>query len=157
MAKRIVLSGVTRGLGRALVPLFTSAKHSVFGCGRTPSAVDELAKKYAAPHQFLALDVRDSAAVTAWANDILRTAGPPDLLIANAAIMHHPAPLWTIPAAAFDDIIDVNIKGVANLIRAFVPAMVARKHGVIVTLSSGWGRSTSPEVAPYCATKYAIE
>src|SRR5262249_29938228 len=39
----------------------------------------------------------------------------------------------------------------------FVPAMVKRKSGVIVNLSSGWGRSTAPEVAPYCASKYAIE
>jgi len=38
-----------------------------------------------------------------------------------------------------------------------VPAMVERKAGVIVNLSSGWGRGTSPEVAPYCASKYAIE
>jgi NAD(P)-dependent dehydrogenase (short-subunit alcohol dehydrogenase family) len=35
--------------------------------------------------------------------------------------------------------------------------MVERNHGVIVNFSSGWGRSTSPEVAPYCATKWAIE
>ena len=51
----------------------------------------------------------------------------------------------------------MNIKGVANVIRAFVPAMVEAKRGVIVNLSSGWGRSTSPEVAPYCASKWAIE
>jgi len=38
-----------------------------------------------------------------------------------------------------------------------VPAMVSRKSGVIVNLSSGWGRSTAPEVDPYCASKYAIE
>ena len=43
------------------------------------------------------------------------------------------------------------------MIRAFVPAMVKRGSGVIVNFSSGWGRSTSPEVAPYCATKYAVE
>jgi NAD(P)-dependent dehydrogenase (short-subunit alcohol dehydrogenase family) len=54
-------------------------------------------------------------------------------------------------------VVDVNIKGVANLIRAYAPAMVQRRSGVIVNLSSGWGRSTSPDVAPYCATKYAIE
>jgi len=46
---------------------------------------------------------------------------------------------------------------VVNVIRRFVPAMVERGTGVIVNLSSGWGRSTSPEVAPYCASKYAIE
>ena len=53
--------------------------------------------------------------------------------------------------------IDVNIKGVANVIRHFVPAMIENGSGVIVNFSSGWGRSTSPEIAPYCATKWAIE
>ena len=62
-----------------------------------------------------------------------------------------------MPAAEFNKLVDVNIKGVANVIRQFVPAMVARGQGVIVNLSSGWGRSTSAEVAPYCASKFAIE
>ena len=53
--------------------------------------------------------------------------------------------------------IDVNIKGMANTIRAFAPAMIERQSGVIVNFSSGWGRSTDPYVAPYCATKWAIE
>jgi NAD(P)-dependent dehydrogenase (short-subunit alcohol dehydrogenase family) len=51
----------------------------------------------------------------------------------------------------------VNINGVANVIRHFVPAMIQRGSGVIANFSSGWGHSTSPEVAPYCATKFAIE
>jgi NAD(P)-dependent dehydrogenase (short-subunit alcohol dehydrogenase family) len=46
---------------------------------------------------------------------------------------------------------------VVNVIRHFVPAMVSRRSGVIVNFSSGWGRSTDAEVAPYCATKWAIE
>lgn len=54
-------------------------------------------------------------------------------------------------------LIDVNIKGTANVIRHVVPVMMKRKQGIIVNLSSGWGRSTSPEVAPYCASKWAIE
>ncbi|MEJ1971635.1 MAG: SDR family NAD(P)-dependent oxidoreductase [Lacunisphaera sp.] len=58
--------------------------------------------------------------------------------------MNTPAPLWRVPAAEFNKLIDVNIKGVAAVIRHFVPAMVERKSGVIVNLSSGWGRSTSP-------------
>ena len=41
--------------------------------------------------------------------------------------------------------------------RHFLPAMVSIKKGIIVNFSSGWGRSTSPEVAPYCASKWAIE
>jgi len=88
---------------------------------------------------------------------VLAKLGPPDLLINNAALMNTPAPLWEADGAEFDGMIDVNVKGVFYVIKAFVPAMVERGTGVIVNLSSGWGRSTAPGVAPYCATKYAIE
>jgi NAD(P)-dependent dehydrogenase (short-subunit alcohol dehydrogenase family) len=62
-----------------------------------------------------------------------------------------------VSGEVFDRVIDVNIKGVANVLRHFVPALVARKSGVIVTISSGLGRSTMANFAPYCATKWAIE
>jgi len=156
-SKVIVITGATRGLGRALVAQFAAAGHTVAGCGRSPAHVAELTAAYSAPHLFTALDVRDADAVARWAKTVTAKVGPPDLLINNAALMNTPAPLWDVPREEFDAMIDVNIKGVANTIRAFVPAMVARQAGVVVNLSSGWGRSTSPEVAPYCATKYAIE
>jgi NAD(P)-dependent dehydrogenase (short-subunit alcohol dehydrogenase family) len=62
-----------------------------------------------------------------------------------------------VPVDEFAWLIDVNIKGVFHVLRHFLPAMVARGEGTIVNFSSGWGRSTSPEVAPYCATKFAVE
>ena len=74
--------------------------------------------------------------------------GVPDLLLNNAALINRNAPLWQVPADEFDRVVDVNIKGVANVIRHFVPAMIEARRGVIVNFSSGWGRSTSPEVAP---------
>src|SRR5205823_8191200 len=67
------------------------------------------------------------------------------------------ARLWGVPAEEFSQVIDANIKGTANVIRHFAPAMVSKKKGVIVNFSSTWGRVTSPEVAPYCATKFAVE
>ena len=73
------------------------------------------------------------------------------------AVINQTAPLWKISAGEFQAVINVNIAGTANVIRHFVPAMVDRQQGIIVNFSSGWGRSTSPNVAPYCATKYAIE
>jgi NAD(P)-dependent dehydrogenase (short-subunit alcohol dehydrogenase family) len=155
--KVIVLTGATRGLGRALVPRFAAAGHTVLGCGRSAQHVAELRRAFPAPHDFAAVDVADNEQVRAWAGCLLAHYGPPDLLINNAALMNAPAPLWQVPAAEFDALVDVNIKGVANVIRQFVPAMVSRNAGVVVNLSSGWGRSTSPEVAPYCATKWAIE
>jgi NAD(P)-dependent dehydrogenase (short-subunit alcohol dehydrogenase family) len=157
MGKIIVITGATRGLGRALVPHFIQAGHTVAGCGRSAELVVELGRQFSAPHLFDAIDVTDAGALDGWAKDVLANLGPPDLLVNNAAVMNSLAPLWAVPAQEFDRVIDVNVKGVANSIRAFVPAMFARKAGVIVNLSSGWGRSTSPEVAPYCASKYAVE
>jgi NAD(P)-dependent dehydrogenase (short-subunit alcohol dehydrogenase family) len=157
MRRVIVLTGATRGLGRALVAAFSVAGHTVVGCGRSAERIAELRHSLPPPHRFDAVDVSDPIAVAEWAANVLSTIGPPDLLINNAALMNHPAPLWEVPADEFAALMDVNVRGVFNVIKGFVPAMVARKSGVIVNLSSGWGRSTSPEVAPYCATKYAVE
>jgi NAD(P)-dependent dehydrogenase (short-subunit alcohol dehydrogenase family) len=156
-SKLIVLTGCTRGLGRAMVDGFAAAGHTVAGCGRSAKDIAALAECYGAPHAFSALDVTRDADVAAWARTILKSHGAPDLLVNNAALMNPTAPLWEISEKDFGDVIDVNIKGVANTIRHFAPAMIANKSGVIVNFSSGWGRSTSAEVAPYCATKWAIE
>jgi NAD(P)-dependent dehydrogenase (short-subunit alcohol dehydrogenase family) len=158
MSKLIVLTGATRGLGRALVPHFVAAGHTVYGCGTSEKHVLEMAKLFPTSATFSAIDVTDAKAVDGWAKGIMMMEErPPDLLVNNAAVMNAPAVLWEVPAEEFDRLMDVNVKGIANVIRAFVPAMVARASGVIVNLSSGWGRSTSPEVAPYCASKYAVE
>ena len=153
----IVLTGITRGLGRALARGFAAVGHIVIGCGRTSERVSALRDELCGDHQFDAVDVTSDRQVAEWAGAVLDRFGPPDLLINNAAIINANACLWDVPAAEFSDVVDVNIKGVANVIRHFVPAMVERKRGVIVNFSSGWGRSTSPEVAPYCATKWAVE
>ena len=153
---KILITGVTRGLGRALADWYIANGHTVIGCGRSVEILD-LRFTYSAPHDFTVVDVAEENRVALWSEKILAVHGAPDVLINNAALMNQPAPLWKVPANEFNKLIDVNIKGVANVIRHFVPAMIAAKKGVIVNLSSGWGRSTSPEVAPYCASKFAIE
>jgi len=154
---KIVLTGATRGLGRALAEEFIRLGHTVLGCGRSGEAIFDLRMAYQEPHDFSVVDVALDNKVALWAAKILENDTPPDLLINNAGVMNRPAPLWEIEDRDFTKVTDVNIRGVANVIRHFVPAMVARKKGVIVNLSSGWGRSVSPQVAPYCASKFAIE
>lgn len=156
MPKTILITGVTRGLGRALAEWYIAHGHTVIGCGRSAEILN-LRFTHPAPHDFTSVDVTEENKVALWAEHVLARHGAPDLLINNAAVVNTPAPLWKVPAGEFNRLIDVNIKGVANVIRHFVPAMVARKTGVIVNLSSGWGRGTSPEVAPYCASKFALE
>lgn len=154
----IVITGVTRGLGRSMAEGFIRLGHTVLGCGRSAVAVDELNVMYGdKDHRFDVVDVANDSAVQEWARRSLDRAGSPDLLINNAALVNQNAPLWQVPAGEFSAVIDVNIKGVASVIRHFTPAMIARGKGVIVNFSSGWGRSVDSEVAPYCATKWAIE
>lgn len=157
MAKNILITGVSRGLGRAMTEEFIRLGHTVIGCGRSAQAMVRLKEQFPSPHDFAAVDVSSDDQVTAWANRVLKSYGPPDLLLNNAALIARNAPLWAVPASEFSDVIDVNIKGVANVIRHFVPAMVERGVGIIVNFSSGWGRSADAEVAAYCATKWAIE
>lgn len=102
-------------------------------------------------------DVTSIADVTALAGEILGAAGPPDVLLNDAAVINRNAPLWEVPPEDFSRVIDVNLKGIHLILRAVLPAMIARGSGVIVNFSSGWGRSTSPEVAPYCCTKWGVE
>ena len=156
-AKRIVITGASRGLGRALANEFAEQGHRVCGCARSREAIDALRRAWPAPHQFDVVDVADSAQVDAWAHKVLAEFGTPDLLLNNAAIINPNAPLWETSPAHFDNVIDVNVKGIYLIVRAFVPAMIERGSGVVVNFSSGWGRSTSPEVAPYCASKWAVE
>jgi NAD(P)-dependent dehydrogenase (short-subunit alcohol dehydrogenase family) len=156
-ARKILLTGVTRGLGLAMAEAFVAGGHTVWGCGRNAGQIAALGQRWSAPHRFAVVDVGDDAQVASWARETLAAGGPPDLLINNAALINDNAPLWKVSAPDFDRLLRVNISGTANVIRHFVPAMIARGAGVIVNFSSGWGRSTSAEVAPYCATKWAIE
>jgi len=155
--RTIVITGVTRGLGRALAERFIEQGHTVAGCGRSAALISGLQSQFGVPHDFAAVDVARDDEVRAWAERVLERIGPPDLLLNNAAVINENQPLWEVPAAEFDRVMQVNVSGVANCLRWFLPAMLARQSGVIVNLSSGWGRSTSAEVAPYCATKWAIE
>ncbi len=153
----VLITGATRGLGRAMVEEFIRAGHTVVGCGRNERAVKSLQQEFGEPHEFYAVDVSSDTAVKSWASVVLVKYGPPDLLINNAGVINRNAPLWELDAREFDEVMQVNVRGVANVIRHFVPAMRARKRGIIVNFSSGWGRSVDAEVAPYCASKWAVE
>ncbi len=156
-SRLIVLTGATRGLGRALAREFIRLGQTVAGCGRSSEAIAELRRQHGPPHDFQVVDVAGEEAARVWAARVIERHGPPDLLLNNAALINRSAPLWQLSAGEFDRVVDVNLKGVANVIRHFAPAMIAQRKGVIVNFSSGWGRSADAGVAPYCATKWGIE
>lgn len=131
--------------------------HTVVGCGRIHEEVKQMRERIGPPHDFYEVDVGSDEEVKSWASLLLNSHGPPDLLLNNAGIINRSANLWEVSGREFADVVNVNLCGVANVIRHFVPDMVKHRRGVIVNFSSGWGRTTNAEVAPYCATKWALE
>jgi NAD(P)-dependent dehydrogenase (short-subunit alcohol dehydrogenase family) len=155
--RHILVTGVSRGLGRALVDGLAQRGHIIAGCARDASQISQLSHELGTPHVFSVVDVAQATQVDQWAQHLLSEWGTPELLLNNAALINSNAPLWEVDAEEFSQLIDVNIKGVVHVIRAFLPAMIAAGRGVVVNFSSGWGRSAAAEVAPYCASKWAIE
>jgi NAD(P)-dependent dehydrogenase (short-subunit alcohol dehydrogenase family) len=156
-SQHVVITGATRGLGRALAAEFIRQGHIVAGCGRTVERIRELRTAFGPPHTFHRVDVADDLEVGVWAKRVIQAGGAPDLLLNNAALINRNAPLWEVPADEFSKVVEVNLKGVVNVIRHFLPPMIRRGAGVVINFSSGWGRVTDAGVAPYCATKWAIE
>lgn len=154
---KILITGVSRGLGRALCHEFDKQGHELSGCASNQNDIDSLQEALGATHRFSAVDLTDDDAVQSWISKLVTDWAVPDLVINNAGVINRNAPLWEVPLAEFENVIDVNITGVFSVIRHVLPAMIARKSGVIANLSSGWGRSVSADVAPYCASKWAIE
>ena len=157
MSSTIVITGVTRGLGRALTEQLSLMGHTVIGCGRDKDIVNNLSKSLKENTDFKALDISDHDMVRFWASEVLEKFDVPDYLINNAAVINKNATLWKVPFHEFSELIDINVKGTYNIIKSFLPKMIKCKKGTIVNFSSGWGRTTSPQVAPYCSSKWAIE
>jgi NAD(P)-dependent dehydrogenase (short-subunit alcohol dehydrogenase family) len=136
---------------------FARLDWKVTGCARTVEGISTLAEELGDPHIFQAVDVTDDTAMHTFAKTVIDDLGVPNLLVNNAALINANAPLKEISSDEFANILAVNLGGVHNSIRSFLPTMEDAGRGVIVNFSSYWGRSTAPEVAPYCATKWAIE
>lgn len=171
--KTIVISGVTSGLGRGLLEYYYIHGHHVVGCARTTKDVNALSKLF--PKAKLnVVNVANDMEVAAWVDRICGKRGVDserldvDIVIANAgvspetALENHCA--WEVPRADFDATLDINIKGVSNMIRHFIPRMIDDTKNqknptnkCFVAMSSGLGRSPNPYHAAYCASKWAIE
>ena len=100
----------------------------------------------------LRVDVTDSAAVGAAAE----RAGPVDILVNSAGIVGPNAPLWEIPPDGWDRTFAINVRGIFNTCRAFVPGMRERGWGRIVNIASMAGKDGNPNMSPYSASKAAV-
>mmetsp|Transcript_7468 Transcript_7468/g.16292 ORF Transcript_7468/g.16292 Transcript_7468/m.16292 type:complete len:608 (+) Transcript_7468:120-1943(+) len=168
--RSIVISGVTVGLGRVLFRYYCDQGHDVAGCGCDLEEIHLLQLEF--PNAKLSVvNVADDDAVARWAAELEGSGMKVDVVIANAAICPETdidKPAWEVPRFDFDDTIDVNVKGVSNMVRHFVPWMIRTRcaegseghiggGGTLVAMSSDLGRSPNSHHAAYCASKFAVE
>ena len=146
----VVITGGSRGIGRAAVELFAQKGHRVFFLyeKNDAAAMDVAGKTGATP---IRCDVADSTAVKA----AFRQIGDVDILICNAGICFYGL-MQSMKEADWDRIFDVNVKGIYNCVNAALPSFLQKQRGSIVTVSSMWGRVGSSCEAAYSATKGAV-
>lgn len=101
------------------------------------------------------VDVRDAGAVTDLVAEVTDTLGPVDIAIANAGITAI-TPVTTITDAEWSALVDINLTGTFNLIRAVAPGMAERGAGRIITVASMMGRSANPGICGYVASKWGV-
>ncbi|KAL0533386.1 hypothetical protein IC582_030225 [Cucumis melo] len=158
----ILISGVSKGLGRALALEFGKLGHIIVGCSRNQNQLDSLQHHLSTisslTHLLIKVDVSSNDEVKEMAETVLQKVGPPHIIVNNAGVINENVKMWEGCVEEFDNVIDTNIKGTANVIRNFIPHMISNnKKGIIVNMSSIYGRTAAPLISAYGSSKWGIE
>jgi NAD(P)-dependent dehydrogenase (short-subunit alcohol dehydrogenase family) len=119
--------------------------------------LEKLKSEISTEHLFHQFDITSPEQVEGFSELVISQFGTPDLLINNAGVINQNAPLTQVSPVEFANVLSVNLGGIHNMIRSFVPQMEKSGKGIIVNFSSYWGQSTAAEVGPYCTTKWGVE
>jgi NADP-dependent 3-hydroxy acid dehydrogenase YdfG len=149
---RALVTGVTRGIGHALVGHLVERGAVVAAVARNEAALAREAQQWGgAVHPYVA-DVNDAAAMQA----VVDSFGPVDLAVANAGALVGTGPLWEADPDEWWAGVEVNVRGVFHTLRAVLPGMLERGSGRIVLLTSGLGNSPGSYISGYAASKAAV-
>lgn len=157
--KVAVVTGATAGIGAACVRSLTEAGALVVATGRREDRLRALAGEVAGnggevrPH---VLDVRDRGGVAAFVERLEADGLAADVLVNNAGLARGLNAVQDGNTDDWDEMIDTNVKGVLNMMRALLPGMVERDAGHVVNIGSIAGYMAYPMGNVYCATKFAL-
>ncbi|MCG7609599.1 SDR family NAD(P)-dependent oxidoreductase [Mycobacterium sp. CnD-18-1] len=150
-----LVSGASRGLGRAITEAALDAGHRVVAGVRSTSALDDLTGAHPDHLAVVELDVTDNNAVRAAVDTTVDRFGRLDVLVNNAGY----ANMSAIEDVDFDDFlaqVDTNYLGVVRLTRAALPVLRAQHSGHIIQVSSVGGRLVRPGLSAYQSSKWAV-
>ncbi len=151
---RALVTGASRGIGRALAQDLASRGATVGLLARNADELNELAASLPGEHIVLPCDIGDQAAVEAAVQEFVAKAGGLNLLVANAGIAHY-GPFMQVPMESAEQMVRINILGTMYTVRSGLNYMLDRAEGHVVVVSSGAGLRSFPWAAAYGATKAA--
>lgn len=150
----VLVTGASRGIGRAIVERFVREGASVIACARGQEALDRLRAELPQV-ECHACDIRDGAAVDALARDVLERHGAVDLLVNNAGAFR-PGGIAGEEDDALLDMLQANLFGAYRLTRRLLPAMVARRSGMVLNMCSTASIAAYPNGGAYSIAKHAL-
>ncbi|RWP67376.1 SDR family oxidoreductase [Mesorhizobium sp.] len=148
----VAVTGASSGIGEAVAKAFSRAGHPVLMMARRLERMEALNLPDSMARQ---VDVRDRAAIAAAMKQAEAEYGPVDMLFANAGIARL-ADIGRQPPEEWDEMIDINTKGVLNSVHAVMSGMMERRHGTLFMMSSIAGRKIYPDHTVYCGTKFFV-
>ena len=159
MNRLVLITGASKGIGAACARRFAKEGDSVIlHCNRSVTEAEQLARELAAGGEALPViraDLTDEHSVKEMCAKILREYGVPDVIVNNAGIAQY-IQIQDISGQDWDRMMDSNVKGQFLVIRELIPAMIERRQGSIVNISSIWGLVGGSCETHYSASKGAI-
>ena len=161
--KSVVVTGTSTGIGWGIAKVLTSKGFRVFGSVRKPADAERLKAEFGPNFVPLLFDVTDEAAVKAAADQVRAVLGGARLFgLVNNAGVAVAGPLLELPIEEFRRQLDINLVGVVIVTKAFAPLIgtdprLTGTPGRIINISSVGGRNAIPFLAPYNASKFALE
>jgi NAD(P)-dependent dehydrogenase (short-subunit alcohol dehydrogenase family) len=163
---RVLVTGGTSGLGRAMAEALLGAGASVALTGRERPRAEATAAELGPRALGIAMDVRQEDAVNAGVDEVYARLGGVDLLVNNAGIgmrtvnpsfLTDPQPFWEVSAAGFRDVVETKLMGSFLVARALVPRMLAAGGGRIVCISMNESTMTRSGFVPYGPSGAGVE
>jgi NAD(P)-dependent dehydrogenase (short-subunit alcohol dehydrogenase family) len=157
-AATVVLTGASSGIGRATALCFARAGARLVLAARSPEPLHAVAGECEACGAEVAVvptDVRDERAVQALSDRAVERFGGFQVWVNNAGVIAY-GRFAEVPSEVFRAVIETNLMGQVHGARAALPVFVGQGDGVLINMSSVWGRVTTPDVAAYATSKFAV-
>jgi len=160
LGKVALVTGSSRGIGRAVALAYAREGAKVFLAARNEAELERAAREIRAAGgeaAFAAVDLARDGAAERLVREVERRYGALDVLVNNAGILGPRAPIASYPIDAWEEVIQINVTAVFTLTQAALRLMMARRQGSIINVSSGVGRIGKARWGAYAAAKFAIE